>query len=83
MNVSDLPFEKGEIEVLHFKPYVKNKLRDLIFNFEGEPFSIPSPYFWRSKKLEKGDMVSVEIKRSKNSFGVDKGSLIFISKLEF
>ncbi len=84
MNVSALPFEKADIEVLYFEPWEKNKDKDLIFRTEEDDYlRIKSPYFWRSKELEKGDIVSVEIERSKNSFGMDKGSLIFISKLEF
>ena len=84
MLVRDLPFEKAEIEILYFEPWEKNKDKDLIFRWEEEHTRrIKSPYFWRSKELEKGDIVSVEIERSKNTFGMDKGSLIFISKLEF
>ena len=82
MNVRDLPFEKANVRVLRFDPWSKqNKDADFIFEFEGEAYRIRSPYDWRSKKIGKGALISVE--KSFLHGEKEKAKLLYLGQVEF
>ncbi len=81
MLIRDLPFEKAEIEVLHFEPWVQGaKDKSLAFVVEGKTFGIPSPYEWRNLNIKRGDVIAVtktlETKSQKGKL-VERGYLKF------
>ncbi len=84
MTAHKLPFENEQrldVEVLAFEPWTKAKDTDFIFEVEDAVYSIVSPHGFRSKKLERGDKISITFERFKNNYGHDSARLKFLEKL--